>query len=102
LSRRLTTAIIAAPVTLPAIVVTIAGYPAVPGTVSLLRQKGFVIYGKNNKPITFELGFEDLSYFSNFFKKLARISPLDFRNTASQKFEAAMLYIFHNPKKLSS
>ena len=37
--------------------------------------------GKTIKQITFELGFEDVSYFSNFFKKLAHISPLDFRNT---------------------
>ncbi len=33
------------------------------------------------KQITFELGFEDVSYFSNFFKKHIRSSPLDFRNT---------------------
>jgi len=33
------------------------------------------------KQITFELGFEDVSYFSNFFKKHTRSSPLDFRKT---------------------
>jgi len=32
------------------------------------------------KQITFELGFEDVSYFSNFFKKHTQSSPLDFRN----------------------
>ncbi len=32
------------------------------------------------KHITFELGFEDVSYFSNFFKKNSGISPSDFRN----------------------
>lgn len=32
--------------------------------------------------ITFELGFEDVSYFSNFFKKHTRQSPLEFRNSA--------------------
>src|SRR5664279_355967 len=38
---------------------------------------------KTIKQITFELGFEDVSYFSNFFKKLALISPLEFRKTAA-------------------
>ena len=32
------------------------------------------------KQITFELGFEDMSYFSNFFKKHTRSSPVNFRN----------------------
>jgi AraC-like DNA-binding protein len=32
------------------------------------------------KEITFELGFEDVSYFSNFFKKHTQSSPVDFRN----------------------
>jgi len=32
------------------------------------------------KHITFELGFEDVSYFSNFFKKNTGVSPSDFRN----------------------
>jgi len=31
------------------------------------------------KQITFELGFEDVSYFSNFFKKHTQLSPVDFR-----------------------
>ncbi|MES2651075.1 MAG: helix-turn-helix domain-containing protein [Bacteroidota bacterium] len=34
------------------------------------------------KHITFELGFEDISYFSNFFKKNSGLSPSDFRNSA--------------------
>jgi len=33
------------------------------------------------KHITFELGFEDVSYFSNFFKKNTGVSPSDFRNS---------------------
>jgi AraC family transcriptional activator of pobA len=33
------------------------------------------------KHITFELGFEDVSYFSNFFKKNTGIAPSDFRNS---------------------
>lgn len=32
------------------------------------------------KHITYELGFEDVSYFSNFFKKNTGTSPSDFRN----------------------
>ncbi|WP_212004963.1 AraC family transcriptional regulator [Chitinophaga sp. HK235] len=37
---------------------------------------------KSIKHITFELGFEDVSYFSNFFKKNTGASPSDFRNAA--------------------
>lgn len=33
------------------------------------------------KQITYELGFEDVAYFSNFFKKHTRQSPMDFRST---------------------
>lgn len=32
------------------------------------------------KHITYELGFEEVSYFSNFFKKNTGMSPSDFRN----------------------
>lgn len=35
---------------------------------------------KSIKHITFELGFEDIAYFSNFFKKNTGTSPSDFRN----------------------
>jgi len=35
---------------------------------------------KSVKQITYELGFEDAAYFSNFFKKHTGASPLDFRN----------------------
>ncbi len=34
------------------------------------------------KHITFDLGFEDVSHFSNFFKKNSGVSPSDFRNSA--------------------
>lgn len=36
---------------------------------------------KSIKHITFELGFEDVAYFSNFFKKNIGVSPSDFRNS---------------------
>ncbi len=35
---------------------------------------------KTVKHISFELGFEDVPYFSNFFKKNAGVSPSDFRS----------------------
>ncbi|MBC9911999.1 helix-turn-helix domain-containing protein [Chitinophaga varians] len=35
---------------------------------------------KSVKHITFELGFEDVAYFSNFFKKNTGTSPSDFRS----------------------
>ncbi len=38
---------------------------------------------KSVKHITFELGFEDVAYFSNFFKKNTGMAPSDFR-TASR------------------
>lgn len=37
---------------------------------------------KSIKHITFELGFDDVAYFSNFFKKHTGFSPSDFRSTA--------------------
>ncbi|SDS67218.1 transcriptional regulator, AraC family [Mucilaginibacter mallensis] len=39
------------------------------------------------KHITFELGFEDVSYFSNFFKKNTGVSPSDFRNSPKEAKE---------------
>jgi AraC family transcriptional regulator, transcriptional activator of pobA len=39
------------------------------------------------KHITFELGFEDLPYFSNFFKKNTGISPANFRNQSGRSKE---------------
>jgi AraC family transcriptional activator of pobA len=36
------------------------------------------------KHITFELGFEEVSYFSNFFKKNTGMSPSDFRNSPAR------------------
>ncbi|WP_143310608.1 helix-turn-helix domain-containing protein [Chitinophaga vietnamensis] len=36
---------------------------------------------KSIKHITFELGFEDVAYFSSFFKKNAGLSPSEFRNS---------------------
>ena len=50
----------------------------------LIEAKRLLTYTqKSVKQITFELGFEDVSYFSNFFKKHTTLSPVDFRNTAS-------------------
>src|SRR5579871_880271 len=47
----------------------------------LIEAKRLLSYtDKPIKNITFELGFEDVSYFSNFFKKHMRLSPLDFRD----------------------
>ncbi|MFC0774079.1 AraC family transcriptional regulator [Terrimonas alba] len=49
----------------------------------LIEAKRLLSYtGKTVKQITFELGFEEVSHFSNFFKKHTRLSPVDFRNTA--------------------
>jgi AraC-like DNA-binding protein len=49
----------------------------------LIEAKRLLCYTeKTVTQITFELGFEDVSYFSNFFKKHTLLSPVEFRNTA--------------------
>ncbi|MCW3107537.1 MAG: helix-turn-helix protein [Segetibacter sp.] len=46
----------------------------------LIEAKRLLSYtDRPMKQITFELGFEDVSYFSNFFKKHAQLSPLHFK-----------------------
>lgn len=47
----------------------------------LIEAKRMLAYtDKPVKAITYELGFEDMSHFSNFFKKQMKQSPQDFRN----------------------
>ena len=47
----------------------------------LIEAKRLLYYTKKTiKQITYELGFEDPAYFSNFFKRHAAMSPLEFRN----------------------
>lgn len=49
----------------------------------LVEAKRLLAYTTRSvKEIAYELGFEDAAYFSNFFKKHTRYSPLDFRNPA--------------------
>ncbi|HEY4289908.1 MAG TPA: helix-turn-helix domain-containing protein [Puia sp.] len=51
----------------------------------LLEAKRLLIFTeKSAKEIAFELGFEDAAYFSNFFKKHYKLSPLDFRNKKTE------------------
>jgi AraC family transcriptional activator of pobA len=46
----------------------------------LIEAKRLLYYTeKSVKQITYELGFEDPAYFSNFFKKHTALSPLEFR-----------------------
>lgn len=47
----------------------------------LIEAKRLLSYtDKSVKEIAYDLGFEDISYFSNFFKKHTGLSPVDFRN----------------------
>jgi AraC-like DNA-binding protein len=47
----------------------------------LIEAKRLLYYtNKSVKQITYELGFEDAAYFSNFFKRHTSLSPQDFRN----------------------
>jgi len=48
----------------------------------VVEAKRLLFYtDRSIKHITFELGFEDVAYFSNFFKKNTGVSPSDFRNS---------------------
>lgn len=52
----------------------------------LIEAKRLLYYtDKSVKHITYELGFEDTAYFSNFFKKHTGVSPVDFRNNKPVK-----------------
>jgi len=52
----------------------------------LIEAKRLLTYTtKSVKQITFELGFEDVAYFSNYFKKHTSLSPIEFRNTPVSK-----------------
>jgi AraC-like DNA-binding protein len=47
----------------------------------IIEAKRLLLYtNKSVKQITYELGFEDPAYFSNFFKRHISLSPLEFRN----------------------
>ena len=47
----------------------------------LIEAKRLLFYtDKSAKQITYELGFDDAAYFSNFFKKHTALSPSEFRN----------------------
>jgi AraC-like DNA-binding protein len=47
----------------------------------LIEAKRLLFYtDKSAKQITYELGFDDAAYFSNFFKKHTSFSPTEFRN----------------------
>jgi AraC-like DNA-binding protein len=47
----------------------------------LIEAKRLLYYtDRSVKQITFDLGFEDAAYFSNFFKRHTSLSPIEFRN----------------------
>ncbi len=47
----------------------------------VMEAKRLLFYTNQSvKQITYELGFEDAAYFSNFFKRHTSLSPLEFRN----------------------
>lgn len=50
----------------------------------ILEGKRLLMYtDKSAKEIAYELGYDDASYFSNFFKKQTGYAPSDFRNVKS-------------------
>jgi AraC family transcriptional activator of pobA len=54
----------------------------------LTEAKRLLIFtNKSAKEISYELGFDDAAYFSNFFKKHFKQSPLDFRKERKYQFE---------------
>ncbi len=49
----------------------------------LLEAKRILLFTEQtNKELAYDLGFEEPSHFSNFFKKSNGVSPIDFRNSA--------------------
>jgi AraC-like DNA-binding protein len=54
----------------------------------IIEAKRLLYYSnKSIKQITYELGFEDPAYFTNFFKRNTTQSPVEFRK--SKQIEAA-------------
>lgn len=52
-----------------------------------LEARRLLIYtDRSSKEIAYDLGFEDAAYFSNFFKKMASLSPSEFRNSKTSLF----------------
>lgn len=50
----------------------------------LIEAKRLLLYtGMPVKQVAYDLGFEDVAYFSNFFKKNSGQSPMDFKNKAA-------------------
>lgn len=45
----------------------------------LEAKRLFIYTDKSSKEVAYELGFEDVAYFSNFFKKMALVAPTTFR-----------------------
>lgn len=55
-----------------------------------LEAKRLLIYtDKSSKEIAYELGFEDASNFSNFFKKMMSVSPSEFRDSKAGIFSGS-------------
>jgi len=51
----------------------------------LVEAKRVLLFTETtNKELAFQLGFEEPSHFSNFFKRYTNTSPIDFRNSARQ------------------
>lgn len=51
-----------------------------------LEAKRLLIYtDKSSKEIAYELGFEDVAYFSNFFKKMTSVAPTVFRKDTTDQ-----------------
>ncbi len=51
----------------------------------LVEAKRVLLFTElTNKELSYTLGFEEPSHFSNFFKRYSGLSPLDFRNSARQ------------------
>ncbi len=54
-----------------------------------LEAKRLLIYtNKTNTEIAYELGFEELTHFSRFFKKMMNQSPSDFRESIKASFNS--------------
>lgn len=53
----------------------------------VLEAKRLLFHTESSmKEISFELGFEDASYFNRFFKRITGSTPLDYRNAAREMY----------------
>jgi len=53
----------------------------------VLEAKRLLFHTENSiKELSYQLGFEDASYFNRFFKRITDLTPLEYRNSTREKY----------------